>query len=113
MWPPPNPLPTTHLLTDTPAREVLSQVGTVKTYVLTDRFGLLHLAHWLDEDGEKVRYLLSPTTEELLAQLKRGEISMFEALRQPHCFLLDEYDSGERALYRCAFTEIPAEYLPK
>jgi hypothetical protein len=79
----------------------------------TTREGELNLAYWSDEDAAMCRYVVVPTTTKILQSLRRGEISVYDALNQPRCWLCDLTHQGEFvACQRVDFESIPKDSLP-
>ena len=93
--------------------EVLDDYDGPRLFTLQDAEGELNLACWSDEDEQVCRYVVVPTTPKILASLRDGGISVFDALNQPRCWLCDINQNGEIAqCLRVAFETIPSDSLP-
>ncbi len=93
--------------------EVLYEFDDPRIFTVCDSDGELNLAYWSDEDVAICRYVVVPTTDKILQSLRRGEISVYEALNQPRCWLCDLTHQGEFfACQRVDFESIPKDSLP-
>ena len=93
--------------------EMLYDFDGPRTFTLRDRDGQLCLAHWCDEDQERTRFLVVPFTEQLVKKLKEGEMTLRDALNQPHLWALDVTRGGEpREAWIVQFTALPQDVLP-
>ena len=93
--------------------EVLYAFDGPRIFTVSDSEGELNLAYWSDEDVAICRYVVVPTTDKILQSLRRGEISVYEALNQPRCWLCDLTHQGEFvACQRVDFESIPKDSLP-
>lgn len=93
--------------------EVLYEFDGPRIFTLTDAEGELNLAYWSDEDDQLTRYVVVPTTTHLLAALRRGGLSVFDALNQPRCWLCDVTHQGDlTACQRVEFEDVPRDALP-
>lgn len=93
--------------------EVLYEFDGPRLFTLWDCEGELNLAYWSDEDEHLGRYVVVPTTAKILDALRQGEISVFDALNQPRCWLCDVRHLGEIvACQRVEFEAIPRDSLP-
>jgi hypothetical protein len=96
----------------TPA-EVLYDFDGPRVFTLYDNEGELNLAYWSDEDDAVCRHVVVPTTPAIIAMLRKGRISLFDALNQPRCWLCDLGHPG--SLTRCQrvdFDAVPRDALP-
>jgi hypothetical protein len=93
--------------------EVLYEFDGPRIFTVWDCEGEVNLAYWSDEDAAMCRYVVVPTTAKILQSLRRGEISVFDALNQPRCWLCDIAHQGEFvACQRVEFESIPKDSLP-
>ncbi len=93
--------------------DVLYEFDGPRIFTLWDSEGELNLAYWSDEDEAICRYVIVPTTDKIVAALRQGGISVFDALNQPRCWLCDLTYSGEIAVcQRVEFEAIPRDSLP-
>jgi hypothetical protein len=93
--------------------EVLYEFDGPRIFTLNDAEGELNLAYWSDEDQQICRYVVVPTATTILAALRKGSISVFDALNQPRCWLCDVTHQGD--LSRCQrveFEAVPRDSLP-
>ncbi len=78
-----------------------------------DSDGELNLACWSDSDEGNSRYVVVPTTTKILDSLRIGEISVFDALNQPRCWVCDILAGGDvGSCWRVDFDSIPRDALP-
>jgi hypothetical protein len=93
--------------------EVLYEFDGPRIFTLTDNEDELNLVYWSDEIEQTSRYVVVPTTEKILKALKKGSISVFDALNQPRCWLCDSNQLGElTGCQRVEFEDIPRDSLP-
>ena len=93
--------------------EVLYEFDGPRIFSLNDAEGELNLAYWSDQDQQVSRYVVVPTTANILAALQQGSISVFDALKQPRCWLCDVTHEGElSACQRVDFEALPRDSLP-
>ena len=93
--------------------EVLYEFDGPRIFTVYDSEGELNLAYRSDEDAAMCRYVVVPTTTKILQSLRRGEISVHDALNQPRCWLCDLTHQGEFvACQRVDFESIPKDSLP-
>ncbi len=72
------------------------------------------LAYVCDEDDEITRYLLAPTSGDLINALEKGTHTMREALAQPWLWVMDVgFDDVPRQVWRSTLEAIPETRLPK
>lgn len=96
----------------TPA-EVLYAFDGPRIFVLFDEEEEKFLAYWSDESEEFNRYVVVPTSDQIVQSLKTGEISVLDALDQPRCWLCDVTHTEElRQCQRVEFADIPRDCLP-
>jgi len=94
--------------------EVLYQFDFPRVFTLVDSKGSLNLAYWSDEDENRSRYVVVPTTNKTVERLKKGELTVYEALDQSTCWSCDLNLSGELvACHRVDFDSIPRDALPE
>ena len=93
--------------------EVLYEFDGPRIFTLRDADDELNLVYWSDEDDNASRYVVVPTTAKIVAALKTGSISVFDAMNQPRCWLCDTNHQGELTdCQRIEFEEIPRDSLP-
>lgn len=93
--------------------DVLYEFDGPRIFTLRDAEGELNLAYWSDENGEAFRYVVVPTTARILAALKKGSVSVFDALNQPRSWLCDTNHQGVLTeCQRVDFDAIPRDSLP-
>jgi len=93
--------------------EVLYEFDGPRIFTLTDNDDELNLVYWSDEIEQTSRYVVVPTTAKILTALKKGSISVFDALNQPRCWLCDANQLGElTGCQRVEFEDIPRDSLP-
>ena len=93
--------------------DVFYEFDGPRVFTLKDRDNELNLAYWSDEDSDICRYVVVPTTETILDDLKVGRISVLEALNQPRCWLCDINSEGDlSAVHRVDFNAVPGDSLP-
>ena len=93
--------------------DVLYEFDGPRIFTLRDTDGELNLAYWSDENDKACRYVVAPTTDKILAALKQGNISVFDALNQPRCWLCDLSHQGSLTeCQRVEFEAIPRDSLP-
>ena len=93
--------------------EVLYEFDGPRIFTLIDNEDELNLVYWSDEIEQTSRYVVVPTTEKILKALKKGSISVFDALNQPRCWLCDSNQLGELTdCQRVEFEDIPRDSLP-
>lgn len=68
--------------------EVLIELDWPLTFVVK-RGALTFIAHFADEWEDTLRYIVSPTSEETLLDLKQGECTLRTALEQPIVWVVD------------------------
>ncbi len=72
------------------------------------------LAYACDEDDEITRYLLAPTSGDMITALEKGARTMREALAQPWLWVVDVgFDDVPRQIWRSTLEAIPESHLPK
>ena len=69
--------------------EVLVELDEPLTFTFTDSNGSLMLAHLCSEGMDRLRYIVAPTSQRILHELKAGSRSIQQALDQPILWLLD------------------------
>ncbi len=93
--------------------QILDDYDGPRIFTLKDAEGELNLAYWSDQDEQICRYVVVPTTRKILDALTRGNISVFDALNQPRCWLCDVTHQGElSACQRVEFEAVPRDSLP-
>lgn len=83
------------------------------TFTFHDVSGGLMLAHLCDEQEEKLRYVVAPTSSKIIDRLKNGSISIRSALDQPLMWLIDT--DAEGMVHRAWVAhpdKLPNEALP-
>ncbi len=93
--------------------EVLYEFDGPRIFTLQDADGELNLVYWSDENDKVERYVVVPTNAKIIAALKTGSVSVFDALNQPRCWLCDANHQGNlTACQRVEFDAIPRDSLP-
>ena len=69
--------------------EVLAELDEPLTFTFNDESGALLLAHLCSHDENILRYIVAPTTRQIVDQLKSGARAIFGALDQPMVWLMD------------------------
>lgn len=69
--------------------EVLVELDEPLTFTFRDESGTLLLAHLCSQGEDASRYVVAPTTGEIIEQLKSGARSIMAALDQPIVWLID------------------------
>jgi hypothetical protein len=93
--------------------EVLDDYDGPRIFTLKDADGDLNLACWSDGEQGNSRYVVVPTTTKILDSLRSGELSVFDALNQPRCWVCDILASGDVGMcWRVDFDSIPRDALP-
>jgi hypothetical protein len=62
--------------------EVLYEYDGPRIFTTRDLDGELNLAHWSDEDEKATRYVVVPTSPGIVDSLRRGILSVHDALNQ-------------------------------
>ncbi len=95
--------------------EILYDFDGPRTFTHLDKYESLCLAHWFDDDEKATRYIVVPFTEELLASLKNGSLTLRDALNQPRIWLVDEaHSSGKlQNVWIVRPSDVPEDCLPK
>ena len=95
------------------AVEVLDDYDGPRIFTLKDSDGELNLACWSDGDKGNSRFVVAPTTTKILDSLRTGEISVFDALNQPRCWVCDVSADGDVGkCWRVDFDSILRDALP-
>lgn len=96
--------------------EMLFAFDSASTYTTRGSDGRLYLAHWIDEDDDSGldRYLVVPTSDEIVQRLKLGTLALRDALDQPWTWAIDlDRATGTRvSLVEIDFDTLPLEVLP-
>lgn len=93
---------------------VLYEFEGPRTFTLADQNQELYLAHWCDEDTERVRYLVVPFSDEFVERLERGKLTLRDALDQPRLWVLDvDHTGAPQSAWRTSLAALPADILPK
>lgn len=93
--------------------EILDEYDGPRIFTLMDAEGELNLAYWSDQDQAVCRYVVVPTTAKILEALRKGSISVYDALNQPRCWLCDVTHQGVLSTcQRIEFEAVPRDSLP-
>jgi hypothetical protein len=93
--------------------ETLVDFDQPLTFSLKDENGTLLLAHLVSQDDQHSRYVVAPTTQQIIDQLKSGARAIITALDQPILWLVDVSVDGEvTKAWVGTLKEIPAGVLP-
>lgn len=69
--------------------EMLVEFDQPLTFTFKDENGTLLLAHLVSQSDELSRYIVAPTTDQIVTQLKSGARAIIAALDQPILWLID------------------------
>ena len=93
--------------------EILVEFEHPLTFTFRDEAGTLLLAHLLSRDDMILRYILAPTSQKLIEQLRTGRLSIFSALDQPLIWLVDVDSDGHcQNAWAGSSDEVPSRVLP-
>lgn len=93
--------------------EILYEFDGPRIFTIRDCDNELNLVYWSDEDDRATRYVVVPTSTRILGDLRKGVLSVFDALNQPRCWLCDVPLEETPALcFRVDFEAIPRDALP-
>jgi hypothetical protein len=94
--------------------EVLFDFDGPRIFTFISQEEELFLAYLFDEEVRTSRYLVVPTSERLIRQMKAGELSVRDALCQPRLWVLDVV-SGQRISrsWRTSFESLPDDAIPE
>ena len=71
------------------------------------------LAHFCDDEDERLRYFVAPTSDRILSRLKAGDLSVRSALDQPLAWLADVNRQGEvQRAWVTSIGQVPQDALP-
>jgi hypothetical protein len=94
-------------------QDVFYEFDGPRVFTLVDADGELNLVCWSDGDDGQDRFVVVPTATGIMDSLHRGEISVFDALNQPRCWVCDVAHSGHvKQCWRIDFGEIPRDAVP-
>jgi len=92
---------------------VLYEYDGPRIFTTRDADGELNLVYWADGDSNGSRYIVVPTTQQIIDSLRTGGLSVLDALKQTRCWVCDVIDDGiMRSCMRTSLDEIPADALP-
>ena len=95
------------------ALKVLYDFDGPRSFTFLDGDGELNFALWFDENTEFVRYLVVPFSDDLVARLVKGQMSLREAIDQPRLWIVDvNADGTPQAAIRTHLSDLPEEELP-
>src|SRR4051812_5255996 len=93
---------------------VLNYYDGPRIFVFNDADGALSLACWSDEDETCARFLVVATTEQIIADLESGHVSVREALAQPRVWAVDRAQGGKLvAAWLVNQKDIPEDAQPQ
>src|SRR5947209_18900260 len=93
--------------------EVLYEFDGPRMFTHRDCLGELCLAHWCDEDTEVARFVVAAFAPEMVERLKKGQLTLREALNQPRTWVVDMTHAGKlRAAWRVPLADLPGDVLP-
>jgi len=85
-----------------------------RTFTLLDKDGELCFAHWLQELDGLWQYVVVPITEKILSELKNGEQSLLDVLRQPRIYLVRvDAESVVQSVLLTHWEQLPQDALPE
>jgi hypothetical protein len=94
--------------------QVLYDFDGPRTFTFLDQENELYLAHWCDEESDRVRYIAVPFSEGLLTRLEHGQMSLREALDQPRVWVLEVDQEGQvQSGWRVNLSDLPEDVLPR
>jgi hypothetical protein len=93
--------------------EVLVELDEPLTFTFRDTSHVLLLAHLCSQDEQALRYVVAPTTQQIVDQLKSGARTIIGALDQPIVWLMD-LGSGATVTNAWVGTlaDLPSHVLP-
>jgi hypothetical protein len=95
------------------AHEVLYEYDGPRIFTLVDTGGELNLIYWSDNNERQDRFVVVPTSATIVASLRTGGASVFDALNQPRCWICDVlHDGNISQCWRVNFEDIPRDALP-
>jgi hypothetical protein len=93
--------------------EILVDFDQPLTFTFKDEAGTLLLAHLVSRDDRLSRYVVAPTTDQIVNQLKSGARAIIAALDQPILWLMDVAPDGMVAkVWVGNLKGIPSPVLP-
>jgi len=93
--------------------EVLVEFNQPLTFTFKDESGALLLAHIISQDDQFSRYVVVPTTDQVVSQLKSRVLSIIAALDQPFIWLIDlAADFKVAKVWAGTLKEMPHVVLP-
>src|SRR6185437_1580944 len=93
--------------------ETLLEFNGASTFTFRDRNGTTMLAHFCDDEDERLRYFVAPTSDSILSRLKAGDLSIRAALDQPLAWLADVDRQGVvLTAWQTRISLVPQDALP-
>lgn len=93
--------------------EVLYEFDGPRIFTVLDKDQAPNLVYWSDEDQSCTRYVVVPTSPQILGDLRQGVISVLDALDQPRCWVCDvDLDGQLTGCLLVNYPEIPSDALP-
>ena len=93
--------------------EILYEFDGPRLFTTRDIDDELNLVYWSDEDDMITRYIVVPTSNRILGDLRKGVLSVFDALNQPRCWLCDvDFEGSPPRGLLVDFEAIPRDAIP-
>ena len=98
---------------DIKPEEILYEFDVPRIFTANNAFGEL-LFYLADEQNRICRYIVAPTNALIITKLKRGILSVLQALDQPWIWVFDsQYDGTPVNAWKGTIADIPADSLPQ
>ena len=95
-------------------RRVLNYYDGPRIFTFRDAADALCLACWSDEDEQQSRFLVVAVTDQIVADLEGGLISVREALAQPRLWIVDWTRDGTLSgAWLVSHRDVPEECQPQ
>lgn len=93
---------------------VLNYYDGPRIFTFNDADDALCLACWSDEDDKQSRFLVVPVSDQIIADLEMGLLSVGEALSQPRLWVVDwSADGTLSGAWLVALRDVPADAQPR
>jgi hypothetical protein len=92
--------------------DILDWFDGPKLFTLSED-GVLFLAYACSESVDTIRYLIIPTEENRVDALKRGSLTLLEALRSPLVWVADVGKAGTLSVKQLSWSSIPSTVIPR
>lgn len=113
MWNPASGKSSSPIVKEIKPDRIFCEHGEPLTFTAGNLSGAPLFFHWCDHEGDRKRYLATPTKHRLLKMLERGEVTILEVLTEGRLWLI-EVDEGMEvvATWEVRADELPGDYLP-